>query len=176
MNCEKCKSEINENDEKTVYGKDGVPYCNSCGFHPTETKPRTKPNCAICGKKCFMDGISVPLLAVTESGMLEDVYNTESSSSNIIVPLCPYHMVIAGEGFIGSDGKSLIMNPDIDKIGNLPTEWIKETIKNIKSDRSVPFKVRKYNINLGETVLQAREFEEEMNKKVDNFKKEGNEK
>jgi hypothetical protein len=132
----------------------------------------SKPDCIICGKECFLAGISIPMVAVTESGQIEDAYTNKEQSQNIVIPLCPYHMVIAGEGFICSDGKSLIINPDIDTIGKLPTEFIQQTLKKIKVDRSVPNKIRKYNVHVGETVLSARKFELEMSKSIDKLKME----
>ena len=41
--CPKCKEDIDEGDNRITYGRDGKPYCYSCGYHPKETK-EVKPN------------------------------------------------------------------------------------------------------------------------------------
>lgn len=37
IKCLKCKEDIDEGDTRITYGRDGKPYCYSCGYHPKET-------------------------------------------------------------------------------------------------------------------------------------------
>lgn len=119
--------------------------------------------CIICKKDTPMD-VAIPLVQETELGNIVDVYTTKNSSVQVTMPLCPYHLIWASEGFIffvdtgNNKGYPYYPNmPKVKEMENTTDEQIKKAIEEYKGKKEY-----KEGIKLAKTILKAREFERGM--------------
>ena len=56
--------------------------------------------CACCGAPVMVDGMQMQILTFTESGQPIFPYDNETESLSMMLPVCGYHMALAGEGWI----------------------------------------------------------------------------
>ena len=65
--------------------------------------------CALCGKEIFVDGCTIQVVEITESGQVVAPYENKESAMSLIIPVCAYHMVLAQEGLIATTMKGQII-------------------------------------------------------------------
>lgn len=119
--------------------------------------------CALCTNEKLFDGCSVQMVAITESGKIEEPSIPGMSS---MLPLCGYHMVIAQEGFIAMTIQNQIISPRmLSDMEQESDEEIKKIIKNL--GRSNKDQFNKSMMHTAKTVLNARKFQEDMKKRID---------
>jgi hypothetical protein len=119
--------------------------------------------CIICNKDAPMD-VAIPMVQETEMGNIVDVWTTPNSSVQVPMPLCPYHLIWASEGFIvfvdkgNNQGYASIPNsPKVKEMENATDEEIKKAIEDCKGKKEYSKGIR-----LAKTILKAREFERGM--------------
>lgn len=79
-----------------------------------ENKLKKPRKCACCDHPPFIDGMQMRILTFTESGEPIFPYENEEESMSVMLPVCDYHMVLAGEGWIFYDqNKGMPVQPKI---------------------------------------------------------------
>jgi len=105
-----------------------------------EIKEKSK-NCALCGKPTFFDGSPIQLVSFTESGKVVSPYETEYSSQSMIIPTCPYHMVMCAEGVYAMTTENQVIKPtfikEMEQMDDLGLKRMEKIIKRAeKSDKN----------------------------------------
>ena len=115
--------------------------------------------CSMCNEQPFVDGVEVQMVSVTESGKITTPYDTKKSSSNVLLPMCAYHMVLSAEGILAITTQGQLISPswlgDFEKLSDNELK-IKSKLK--RSDKL------KHQSHLAKTLLDARKFQSEMKK------------
>ncbi len=96
-----------------------------------DVKDEVKENkCSICKNKVFADGVGVTLYSVSESGKIMDMNETKTSSMQIIIPLCAYHMVLIDEGLICfTTERKVLLRGKLEYYENKPEKELRKIIK-----------------------------------------------
>lgn len=55
--------------------------------------------CIFCGEPTFVDGVSIRVISITESGGIVAHENEEMALTSVL-PACAYHMVLGSEGLL----------------------------------------------------------------------------
>lgn len=112
---------------------------------------KDKGNC-FCGKEAF-GMVGIPLIKLTESLKAVNI-DEEGSSSSVIVPLCPYHLVFAERGFLKSDGNNILKPEPFLEFEGHTDECLKDYLKNNKGKKGI--RLKRFMIDI---VLSARQRE-----------------
>jgi hypothetical protein len=134
---------------------------------------KKEPKCIICGKKCFADGVSVPIHSITESGKIIDTNSNKCFSIETVVPICIYHMILIEQevGFFTKD--SFVTREKTNYYESKPNEELKEIINNsLKMFNLNKKKIEKQKmmteLKLAIIIDNARDTEIKFNKEVSN--------
>jgi len=128
--------------------------------------------CCICKKKAFSNGVGVTLYSVSESGKIMDMNETKTSSMQVIVPLCAYHMVLINEELMCfTTQKQILSRGKLKYYEEKPEKELRKIIK----DSLNKFKLTRKQIQEQEmvselkiavTIDEARKFDKGVNKPI----------
>lgn len=114
-----------------------------------------------CEKPLFAH-VSVPMVAISESGKLEFPYNNKDQSAGVSIPMCGYHMAMFGscETFLfGVDMNSndlILRAPEwIKQFESNPTDLLEDAIEKYKGQKEY-----QESIKIMKAIIEARKFEE----------------
>lgn len=118
-------------------------------------------NCALCGHRSLIDGCSINLVSITESGQINQPYEDKEglSGMNALLPMCAYHMVLSQEGLIAMTTQNqLISVKELSAVERLSDKELKLRMKITRSPE-----LKKLSL-VCKVVFNARKFQSEMSK------------
>jgi len=120
-------------------------------------------NCALCGHRSLFDACSINLVSVTESGQINQPYQSKDglSGMNAMLPMCAYHMVLSQEGLIAITTQNRLIS--VKELNALERLSDKELSVRSKLTRSPELK--RLSI-IAKAILNARKFQSEMSKEL----------
>ena len=114
----------------------------------------------------MLDGCSVNLVSISETGQVIAPFETKDSSAGVIIPLCAYHFVLAQEGLIAvTTENQVIQSKLLTQLEPQTNEDLNKFI--LKLGRAKKDELNKAYKQLAKTIINARKFKEDMNKKVE---------
>lgn len=122
--------------------------------------------CLICGKKVLFNGASINLVSITEGGKVVQPYETEDQSMGAIVPLCPYHMILAQCGVIAMTTQNQIIHAR--RLSEF--EAITDAALRLKSKINRNSKILQEEAQLAKAIIDARKMQTEMDKQEEEMK------
>jgi hypothetical protein len=120
--------------------------------------------CAFDGRPSFVDGCTINIVAITETGNVVAPFETKSGSgTSAIVPTCAYHMVLAQEGLVAvTTQNQLIQTKLLTQLEPGTDEELNRLI--LKLSRGLKTDLTKAQIRVAKIIIKARKFDVEMEK------------
>jgi hypothetical protein len=120
--------------------------------------------CAFDGRPSFVDGCTINIVAITETGNVVAPFETKSGSgTSAIVPTCAYHMVLAQEGLIAiTTQNQFIQSKLLTQLEPGTDEELKRLI--LQLGRGLKTDLTKAQIRVAKIIIKARKFDAEMEK------------
>ena len=129
-----------------------------------ELKEQSK-HCALCGEYSLFDSCSINLVSVTESGQINQPYQSKDGlmEMNTMLPMCAYHMVLSQEGLIAiTTQNQLIFVKELNAFERLSDKELSVRSKLTRSPE-----LKRLSI-IAKAILNARKFQSEMSKELQN--------
>lgn len=122
--------------------------------------------CAFCGKKSMINGMSVPLVSLSESGKVITPYDSKGTSSAVMYPACAYHFVLIGEGLMAVTTQDQVILPNIlQELEPKSDEELKNLSMKLRRINSKE-KANKFLLTVVKTILEGRKFEKDFEERL----------
>ena len=144
-------------EQKLKEYKEQSRYCHLCRLENIE-------------RESLFDGCSIQIVGITEDGQVMNPYDNEFQGMTVMLPMCAYHMVLSQEGVLAQTMQGEIIQSKI--FTNLEPQADSQLMHLIlKLQRgNTKDELNKATIGVAKTIIQARKFQREMEKGVENAK------